>query len=96
MPQAPAIVFERWPAPGLDFVTNPGRTEKRHQPETMVAEVALLDYDGDGRRSRDYRESCTIPRCRAAVTASVRSETPSLHRMLLTWIFTVPSVISSA
>jgi len=35
-------------ARGLRFATNPGRTERRHQPETMVSGVALLDYDGDG------------------------------------------------
>src|SRR5688572_30404791 len=33
---------------GLRFVTNPGRTPRKHQPETMVSGVALLDYDGDG------------------------------------------------
>ena len=34
---------------GLRFVTGSGRTPRRHQPETMVAGVAVLDYDGDGR-----------------------------------------------
>jgi hypothetical protein len=48
IPEVAPVVFERWPASGLDFVTNPGRTENRHQPETMVAGVALLDYNGDG------------------------------------------------
>jgi enediyne biosynthesis protein E4 len=48
VPDVAPVRFERWPAPGLEFVTDPGRTEKRHQPETMVAGVALLDYDGDG------------------------------------------------
>ena len=33
---------------GLGFVTYSGRTARKHQPETMVAGVALLDYDGDG------------------------------------------------
>ena len=33
---------------GLRFVTHSGRTARKHQPETMVAGVALLDYDGDG------------------------------------------------
>jgi hypothetical protein len=43
------ILFERVEGSGIDFVTNTGRTERRHQPETMVAGVALFDYDGDGR-----------------------------------------------
>ena len=43
------IVFELVKSSGIDFVTNPGRTAHRHQPETMVAGVAFLDYDNDGR-----------------------------------------------
>jgi len=53
-PQAPSpgsydpIVFKlEFPA-GLKFVTDPSKTAKKHQPETMVSGVALLDYDGDG------------------------------------------------
>jgi len=53
-PQAPSpgsydpIVFKlEFPA-GLKFVTDPARTAKKHQPETMVSGVALFDYDGDG------------------------------------------------
>jgi hypothetical protein len=43
-------VFEEVaPSGGLRFVTHSGRTARKHQPETMVAGVALLDYDGDGR-----------------------------------------------
>ena len=42
------IVFELVTDNGIDFVTNPGRTDHRHQPETMVAGVALFDYDNDG------------------------------------------------
>jgi hypothetical protein len=42
------IRFELHPAPGLDFVTDPSRTERRHQPETMVAGVAVFDYNNDG------------------------------------------------
>jgi enediyne biosynthesis protein E4 len=33
---------------GLNFVTANGPTENKNQPQTMVAGVALLDYDGDG------------------------------------------------
>jgi hypothetical protein len=43
------IAFELVRSSGIDFVTNSGRTAHRHQPETMVAGVALLDYDNDGR-----------------------------------------------
>jgi hypothetical protein len=43
------VVFEEVAnARGLRFVAQPGRTDRRYQPETMVAGVALLDYDGDG------------------------------------------------
>ena len=35
-------------ARGLRFVTNSSRTARKHQPETMVAGVALLDYNDDG------------------------------------------------
>jgi hypothetical protein len=42
------IVFELKNGNGVDFVTNSSRTEHRHQPETMVSGVALLDYDNDG------------------------------------------------
>ncbi len=43
------IVFEPVKGSGIDFVTNSGRTAHRHQPETMVAGVALFDFDNDGR-----------------------------------------------
>ena len=42
------IAFELRKGIGVDFVTNSSRTEHRHQPETMVSGLALLDYDGDG------------------------------------------------
>jgi hypothetical protein len=42
------VVFEEWPGAGVRFVTEPSRTKHKHQPETMVSGVALLDYDGDG------------------------------------------------
>jgi hypothetical protein len=42
------IVFELAKTSGIDFVTNSSRTAHRHQPETMVAGVALFDYDNDG------------------------------------------------
>lgn len=48
-PSFDPVVFEEVAAArGLRFVTNPGRTPRKHQPETMVAGVALFDYDDDG------------------------------------------------
>jgi enediyne biosynthesis protein E4 len=34
---------------GVGFITANSATPNKNQPETMVAGVALLDYDGDGR-----------------------------------------------
>jgi hypothetical protein len=43
------VVFEEIAArAGVRFVTDSGRSPRKHQPETMVAGVALLDYDDDG------------------------------------------------
>ncbi len=48
-PSFDPVVFEEVAAArGLRFVTSSGRTPRKHQPETMVAGVAMLDYDGDG------------------------------------------------
>jgi enediyne biosynthesis protein E4 len=33
---------------GLRYITATGNTENRNQPQTMVAGIALFDYDGDG------------------------------------------------
>jgi hypothetical protein len=43
------VVFDEVAAQrGLRFVTNSGRTLRKHQPETMVSGVALFDYNNDG------------------------------------------------
>ena len=42
------IQFELVKDHGIGFVTDSSRTPHRHQPETMVAGAALLDYDNDG------------------------------------------------
>ena len=48
-PSASPIRFEEVAAKsGLHFVTATSSTENKNQPQTMVAGVALLDYDGDG------------------------------------------------
>jgi hypothetical protein len=49
--QTPAfdpVVFELVKDSGIGFVTDSSRTAHRHQPETMVAGVALFDFDNDG------------------------------------------------
>jgi enediyne biosynthesis protein E4 len=44
-----AIRFEEISAKaGLNFVTANGNTDNKNQPQTMVAGVALFDYDNDG------------------------------------------------
>lgn len=45
---APVVFEEVASQRGLKFVTEPGRSARRYQPETMVAGVALLDFNGDG------------------------------------------------
>ena len=48
-PVAGPIVFEEIAQrSGLTFVSNSSPTPNKNQPETMVAGVALLDYDNDG------------------------------------------------
>jgi hypothetical protein len=42
------IVFSLIEDSGVDFYIEPSRTEKRHQPETMISGVALFDFDNDG------------------------------------------------
>ena len=42
------IVFQPWDVPGVSFITNSSRTPHKHQPETMVSGVGLLDYNNDG------------------------------------------------
>jgi len=43
------VTFEEVAAArGVRFSTNPSRTERKHQPETMVSGVALFDFDNDG------------------------------------------------
>jgi hypothetical protein len=45
----PAIVFENVAAKsGLHFVLDNSATPEKHQPETMIAGVAVFDYNNDG------------------------------------------------
>jgi enediyne biosynthesis protein E4 len=47
-PFAPVVFREVAAERGVRFSANTCRTARKHQPETMVAGVALLDYNGDG------------------------------------------------
>src|ERR1700757_2751049 len=48
-PNPPAIRFENVAEKaGVNFITQNSPTANKNQIETMVAGVALLDYDGDG------------------------------------------------
>ncbi len=42
------VRFDAITPPGLQFAINPGKTVRRHQPETMIAGIAVFDYDNDG------------------------------------------------
>lgn len=53
---------------GIDFTANSSPTENKNQPETMVAGVALLDYDNDGRLDIFLVNGAAIP--------SLRKESP--------------------
>src|SRR5262245_44466216 len=60
-PGSAPIVFELVKASGLDFTVEPSRTDKCHQPETMISGVALLDYDGDGLLDVFLLSGATMP-----------------------------------
>ena len=47
-PSYDPIEFSLMAPPGLQFAINNGRTTRKHQPETMIAGVALFDYNNDG------------------------------------------------
>jgi hypothetical protein len=47
-PFDPIVFEERAGDAGIRFVVEPSRTHHKHQPETMISGIALLDYDKDG------------------------------------------------
>ena len=47
-PEGPIRFEEIAQRAGLKYITANGNTENKNQPQTMVAGVALFDYDGDG------------------------------------------------
>ena len=72
---AGAIKFEDIAAKaGLHFITRNSPTENKNQVETMVAGVALLDYDGDGFLDIYLVNGAAIP--------SLRKESPEYWNRL--------------
>jgi len=59
---------------GLDFLSNSDPTPNKNQPETMVAGVALLDYDNDGYLDVYFVNGAAIP--------SLRKEGPAYWNRL--------------
>ncbi len=59
---------------GVTFVADSCPTPKKNQPETMVAGVALFDYDGDGDLDIYYVNGAAIP--------SLVKEDPKYHNRL--------------
>ncbi|MGO9242685.1 MAG: CRTAC1 family protein [Bryobacteraceae bacterium] len=49
---------------GLNFIANNSATPQKHQIETMLAGVAVLDYDGDGRLDVYFVNGAAIPSLR--------------------------------
>ena len=61
-PLAGPILFEEVAGPaGLAFLSNRTPTANKNQPETMVAGVALLDYDNDGYLDIYFVNGAAIP-----------------------------------
>lgn len=74
-PGAGPIRFEEIAAKaGLSYVTANGNTENKNQPQTMVAGVALFDYDGDG-----YLDVYIVG---GAAVPSLEKETPAYWNRL--------------
>src|SRR5271166_403918 len=59
---------------GLDFLSNSDPTPNKNQPETMVAGVALLDYDNDGYLDVYFVNGAALP--------SLRKEGPAYWNRL--------------
>jgi hypothetical protein len=56
------IVFEEIAGrSGLNFVSNSSPTPNKNQPETMLAGVALVDYDNDGYLDVYFVNGASIP-----------------------------------
>jgi hypothetical protein len=74
-PVAGPIVFEEIAQrSGLNFVSNSSPTPNKNQPETMVAGVALFDYDNDGYLDVYFVNGAAIP--------SLQKESPAYWNRL--------------
>ncbi len=61
-PSRPAILFENVVArSGVQFAMHNSATPERHQIETMIAGVAVLDYDNDGLLDLYFVNGASIP-----------------------------------
>jgi enediyne biosynthesis protein E4 len=70
-----SVIFEEIAGrSGLVFVSNSSPTPNKNQPETMVAGVALLDYDNDGYLDVYFVNGAAIP--------SLKKETPQFWNRL--------------
>lgn len=73
-PEGPIRFEEIAAKAGLKYITANGNTENKNQPQTMVAGVALFDYDGDG-----YLDVYLIG---GAAIPSLKKETPAYWNRL--------------
>jgi hypothetical protein len=73
-PEGPIRFEEIAQRAGLQYITANGNTENKNQPQTMVAGVALLDYDGDGYLDVYFIGGAAIP--------SLQKETPAYWNRL--------------
>lgn len=77
------IVFEWVRSSGVDFVVEPSRTERRHQPETMISGVALFDFDNDGWLDIYLVSGATMP----GLKKTASSHYNRLYRNKRNWTF---------
>ncbi|UCF39444.1 MAG: CRTAC1 family protein [Acidobacteriota bacterium] len=68
---------------GLSFVVEPSRTDKRHQPETMISGIAVFDYDNDGLLDVYIVSGATMP----GLQKTLDTHTNRLFRNLGDWKF---------
>lgn len=73
-PEGPIRFEEIAQKTGLHYITANGNSENKNQPQTMVAGVALLDYDGDGYLDVYLVGGAAIP--------SLQKETPAYWNRL--------------
>ena len=58
----PAVVFENiQPSSGVKFVLDNSATPEKHQPETMIAGVAVFDYNNDGLPDLYFVNGASMP-----------------------------------